>query len=146
MLQGHLGCLPFPLTTAGGGVHAGDHARTGHTDKTGHDPRPYRAHALDRGCREESAGKREALSLLQGREGFMEEVTFQLCFESKVWRCGSQAGEGEKSLPGKGKSTEPRDRARGAVLHRDLSTDWILSPTLTRGLNTVPPSWGGPQD
>lgn len=64
-------------------------------------------------------------------------MTFQLCFDSKVWRCGSQAGEGEKSLPGKGKSTEPRDGARGAVLHRDLRTDWILSPTLTRGLNPL---------
>lgn len=64
---------------------------------------------------------------------------FHLHLESKVWRCSSQAGEGEKSPLGKGKSTEPRHGARRAVLYEDLSTDWIVTagcrvPHLNKGI------------
>lgn len=78
---------------SGSAYHAWCHKRTGCGDKIGQDLCPLEAHTLDKEAdkeqRQESTGKRKALTLLPQREGFKEEVTFQLSLESKAGRCCS---------------------------------------------------------
>lgn len=86
-----------------------------------------------------------------GREGFMEEATFQLSFERKGGRCSSQEVEVDESLPGNRKSSQLAwggarrgrtgigARAFPSVPYRDRSTGFPFCPLPWHLLLSSPP-------